>query len=166
MQADLTGELAGAGRSPAIAAVMAGRADLMAATEANYRAVIAPQDPGGLPSAERLALACRIARLNGDAILADHYQQAAGTGPTLAAALAATLADPGAPAPANPRLAAILRHVDLVTREPREATRGDVAALLAAGLAEADVVRLSQLVAFVSYQARLLAGLRLIGATA
>jgi uncharacterized protein YciW len=61
------------------------------------------------------------------------------------------------------RLAAILRHVDMVTRTPRQATRADIEALKAAGVEEADIVRLSELVAFVSYQARVIAGLRLPG---
>ena len=159
MPTDVIAALAGAGANPAIAAAMAGRAELMAASQANYQAVIAPDDPGGLSYAERLALACRIATLNGDAGLAAHYR--AGLGDDLAG-----IADPAAAAPADPRLAAMLRHVDLVTRRPREATRADIAALAAAGLATADIVRLSQVIAFVNYQLRVIAGLRLIGSAA
>jgi len=61
-------------------------------------------------------------------------------------------------------MAAILRHVDLIAATPREATRADIAALQAAGVATGDIVRLSQLIAFVSFQLRLIAGLRLMGA--
>ena len=147
MPVDVIAALSGAAQNPAIAAAMQGRADLMAASQSNYQAVITPDDPGGLSHAERRALASRIARLNGDPALAAHY----GAEPT------------GTP---DARLAAILRHVDLVTQTPREATRADIAALTAAGLATADIVRLSQVIAFVNYQLRVIAGLRLIGAAA
>jgi len=129
---------------------MAHRADLMAASQRNERAVIAPLDPGGLSHGERRFIASRIARRNGDAALAAHYATGAG--------------NPDAPDDA--RWAAILRHVDLVTERPKDATRADIAGLIAAGIAEADIVRLSQLIAFVNYQVRVIAGLRLIGARA
>ncbi len=159
MPVDVIAVLADAADNPAVAAAMAGRADLMAASEANYRAVMTPDDPGGLSGEERRALACRIAMLNGDAPLAKHYVTGLG-------AAGAALADPEAPSPADTRLAAMLRHVDLVTRHPREATRADIAALTAAGLATADIVRLSQVIAFVNYQLRVITGLRLIGGAA
>ncbi len=141
METDTILTLAGA----ALAPVFAHRADLMAASMRNERAVIAPDDPGGLSHAERLTLASRIALRNGDEALAAHY------------ASEVTPHD-------DARWAAILRHVDLVTDRPKDATRADIAALRAAGVAEADIVRLSQVIAFVNYQVRVIAGLRLIGA--
>lgn len=145
---------------PALAAVLAGRAELMRASQANYDAMLAPRDPDGIGHAERLALACRIARLAGDHRLAAHYREALehdGDNSALAA-----LADPAAPLPAGRRHAAMLRHVDLVTCTPREATHQDIVALRQAGLAEADIVSLAQLIAFMSYQVRVVAGLRLL----
>jgi uncharacterized protein YciW len=112
----------------------------------NERAVIAPDAPGGLSHAQRRALARRIAERNGDPALAAHYAPGA------------------APDADEPRWAAILRHVDLVTQRPKDATQSDIAALRAAGIAEPDIVRLSQVIAFVNYQVRVIAGLRLIGA--
>ena len=131
--------------SPA-AAAMAERTALLQASEANYAAVLTPQDPGGLSHPERFALAARIAQLSGDAKLAAHYT-----------AHAANL-------PADARMTAILRHTDLVTLTPKDATAADIAALQEAGVDTADIVRLSQIIAFVSYQVRVIAGLRLIGA--
>ena len=55
---------------------------------------------------------------------------------------------------------AILSHVDLVTTRPRDATQADIAALRGAGVTEPDIVRLSQVVAFVNYQVRVIAGLQ------
>jgi len=64
------------------------------------------------------------------------------------------------------RAKAILRHTDLVTLNPKEATPDDVLALRTAGLDDADIVRLSELIAFVSYQIRVVAGLRLMAEVA
>jgi uncharacterized protein YciW len=141
VETDTIVTLAGAALGP----VIAHRADLMAASMRNERAVMAPDDPGGLSHAERLTLAGRIALRNRDEALAAHY----------ATAFAPT---------EDARWAAILRHVDLVTDRPKDATRADIAALRSAGVAEPDIVRLSQVIAFVNYQVRVIAGLRLIGA--
>ena len=128
-----------------VAEAMAARAALLQASEANYAAVLTPQDPGGLSHQARFMLAARIARLSGDDRLAAHY---------------AGHSEP----PEDARMPAILRHVDLVTLSPRDATADDIATLQQAGVADADIVRLSQVVAFVSYQVRVIAGLRLMGA--
>jgi uncharacterized protein YciW len=142
METDIIATLAAEAAGP----VLAHRADLMAASLRNERAVIAPAEPGGLSHAERRAIAGRIADRNGNADLATYYAAEA--------------------IPSDGRWTAILRHVDLVTERPKDATQADIAALRAAGIAEADIVRLSQLVAFVNYQVRVIAGLRLIGAAA
>lgn len=145
MDTDLIAALSGTGAAP----VMAHRADLMAATLRNQLAVMAPADPGGLSLAERRAIASRIALRNNDAALAALYAPQQGTD-----------------GPGDARWTAILRHVDLVTDHPKDATRADIAALRDAGVTEADIVRLSQVIAFVNYQVRVIAGLRLIGAAA
>ena len=61
------------------------------------------------------------------------------------------------------RIAAILAHSDLLTLRPRDATRGDIEALKAAGVEEPDIVRLAELAAFVNYQARVIRGLQALG---
>jgi uncharacterized protein YciW len=140
MDTDIIAELAGAAAAP----VLAHRADLMAASLRNERAVMTPDDPGGLSHAARRGLARRIALLNGSPALAAHY------------AIADYPPEDGA------RWDAILRHVDLVTVHPKDATRADIDTLRAAGVAEPDIVRLSQVIAFVNYQVRVIAGLRVI----
>ncbi len=136
-----------------LAVALAARAGLLAASQANYQAVFTPADPGGLPPGLRLALGARMARLGGDERLAAHYEAAA------------SYYEPDTDG-SDPRRQAILRHVDLVTAEPRQASAADIAALQDAGVAPADIVRLSQVIAFLSYQLRLIAGLRLMGAAA
>lgn len=59
-------------------------------------------------------------------------------------------------------LTVILRHTDRVTREPDQARAEHIEALLGAGLEPRDIVVLLQLIAFVNFQARLIAGLRLL----
>jgi uncharacterized protein YciW len=48
----------------------------------------------------------------------------------------------------------MLRHADLVTLNPSAATAVVLEALEAAGLTAAEIVTLSQIIAFVAYQAR------------
>ena len=160
--ADLIETLGGAG--PALAEVLAERAEIMRLSQAAHDAVLLPHAPGGISHAERAALAARMARWHRDEALEVHYRERlakAGEISTLAAV--ATGAAP-AQAAQDARLRAIIRHVDLVTLAPKDATKADIAALVAAGVAEPDIVRLAELIAFVNYQVRVIAGLRLLEA--
>ena len=56
----------------------------------------------------------------------------------------------------------ILAHVDRVTLDPADADKTDIDRLLAAGLTPRAVVSLSQLIAYVNFQSRVLAGLRML----
>jgi uncharacterized protein YciW len=58
---------------------------------------------------------------------------------------------------------AALRHADLLTTRPSAARKSDLDALKAAGFTPAGIVSLSQTIAFVAYQLRLVAGLRAFG---
>lgn len=158
--------LAGVRAGTALADALSQRSEIMGLSQASHDAVVRPRDPGGVGHAERAALAARMARWNADPALAEHYGallQEAGRTPILAAIADGDASESVA---AGPRLAAIIRHVDLVTRRTRDATQADIAALLAVGVAEADIVRIAELAAFVNYQARVIAGLRLLGAAA
>lgn len=158
--------MAGVRAGTPLAEALAQRAEIMGLSEASHDAVLLPRDPGGLSHAERAALAARMAGWNADAALVKHYRgllERAGETSLLAAVAAG---EPGERLDAAPRLAAIIRHADILTRRTRDATKADIAALVAAGIAEADIVRLAELAAFVNYQARVIAGLRLLGAAA
>ena len=146
---------AGISAESPLAGVLSGRSDILELTEKSHDAAIRPRQPGGLAHSERAALACRIARLNNEAALAQHYENLMGGG-------VQAIADTGFDGGGDPRLKVILRHTDLVAVNPKEAVSGDIAALKSAGIGEADIVRLSQLIAFVSYQVRVVAGLRLM----
>jgi CMD domain protein len=63
------------------------------------------------------------------------------------------------------RLVAALEHAHLLVFRPRDAAAADMKALLAAGWSTTGIVTFSQLVAFLSYQVRVVTGLRVLGAS-
>jgi len=60
----------------------------------------------------------------------------------------------------GPRLAAAFEHMHLLVLHPRDADPGALQALLDAGWSATDIVTLSQIAAFLSFQIRVVAGLR------
>ncbi|MBM7045822.1 MULTISPECIES: CMD domain-containing protein [Rhizobium] len=143
----------------ALANAMEKRAEILRLSQAAHDAVLLPRDPGGLSHGLRAALAARMARHNGNEALAAHYDtlvDRAGEPDTV------LLATPGTNV-SDPRTAEIVRHADMLTVAPREATRGNIEALREVGVTDADIVRLSELAAFVNYQVRVIAGMTLIG---
>ena len=142
-----------------LAGALSLRSDILELTENSHDASLRPNQPGGLSHAERAGLACRIAKRNNEAVLTRHYE-------TLFSVGSQAIADTGFDGGDDARMKAILRHTDLVTLNPKDATEDDVSALRSAGLDDADIVRLSELIAFVAYQIRLVAGLRLMAEVA
>ncbi len=123
-------------------------------------AVIDPRDAGGFPSGWRRAVAARIATLNALPDLAAHYL-AGVTDPALRG-----LADP-TEAGRDARERGVISFMDRVATQPRAVQAEEIEGLKAAGVAEADIVRLCELNAFMSYQCRVLAGLAVLkGASA
>jgi uncharacterized protein YciW len=152
--------LAGVMPGSPLAAVLSRRADIMTGSQAAHDAVLIPRDPGGLSHGVRAALAARMAVHLCESGLAAHYrglmEDADTTGDLMA------VADPALSAPADARIAAMVRYIDIVTLAPRNASATDITRLKAAGISEPDIVRLSELAAFVNYQARVIAGLKLL----
>lgn len=159
---DAIDEAAGLTAGSATHALRRERPEIVRLSQTSFDAALRPRDPGHLSRAERAALAERMARHFADARLAATY--AALLAAEEAAPAVRALADPAAPAPADARRAAILRHVDLVTLTPEAATMGDIDRLKAAGLTDRDIVTLAGLIAFVNYQIRVAAGLRMLEA--
>lgn len=155
----MTGErltaLAGIEASEALAL----RADILAMTDAASAAVLTPKETGAFSHSRRAALAARIARLNGKDDLAAHYGQGVKADDV-------PLADPSFDGGADEQLEAILAFTDRVATSPKDATADDIGNLSKAGVADADIVRLTQLNAFLAYEIRLIDGLRLLGARA
>lgn len=136
------------------------RPDYVDGAEICRDAVLSPGHGLGLGPALRAALAARMARLIGRDDLARSYDlmlDDAGSDDVLAAiASAAEVPD------ADGFTAAIVRHADLVTRTPRNNTKADIERLEAAGLTNPQIVALSELIAFVNFEARIIVGLEML----
>lgn len=157
---DVIASIVGIEAGSELAQVVEGRADIMALTQQTHDAALIPADPGGLSHAERAALACRIAKINDDQDFEAHFEallEKVGT-----TEITARIADIWFDGGADGRLQALIRHTDLVAHAPKNATRRDIELLQEAGFSDGDIVRLSELIAFVSYQIRVAAGLRLM----
>ena len=157
---------------PRIAAVEAGspvataldeRTTVLDLSERAHDAVIHPDDPGGLSLGLRVALATRVAATNEDGPLTEYYRAILDTAddvPPEVRELAVPAHQPSSEAGA--RLIAVVTHADRLTSAPETSTATTIEALQAAGVDDADIVRLTQLIGFVTYQVRVIAGLRLI----
>ncbi|MFI5447328.1 CMD domain protein [Polaromonas sp. UC242_47] len=155
--ADLIDTLAALPAGSAVFAVRHQRDKVVAATQGSYDSIFDPALSGAPSLAERLLAAHDIARLAGSAVLQAHYRERLQTLPLTSAQQAA---QGGQPPNGDPRLQAILGFTRTLTERPVE---GDQAALLqlpAAGLTTPEVVALAQLIAFVAYQLRVVAGLQ------
>lgn len=134
------------------------RPDVVRYTQTSDDAVFRPKSDGGLTRAERAAAALRIAHLLRDETLSAHYKALLAPldgGGRLVASLAAK--------PGTDRWGRILAHVDRVTLEPGASEPAHIGLLAGAGLSPQAIVALAQLIAYVNYQARVRAGLRMLG---
>ncbi len=150
--------LAGLPAGSPLAVLRRQRADVVAHMEGSDDVIFAPADDGGLSRRERASLALHIAALLRASQLARHYQ--ARVAALQAHELGATVPTDGA----DRRWRAMLTHVERVTLDPSSARREHIAALLDAGLSPRAVVALGQLIAYVNFQARVLAGLTMLRA--
>ena len=134
------------------------RVKVAAATQGSYDLLCAPGLPG-LSLVERLLVALYASRLTPSKELAAHYrEQLTAAGAELSLIELAEHAEPSnAP---TPRLAAILAFTRKLIEKPVEGDREALLTLPQAGLTTPEVVVLSQLIAFLSYQVRLVAGLK------
>ena len=138
----------------ALSRVVSTRGNIIGMTQIAEDAVLRPKEIGAFPHDLRAALASRVVRLAGDEALATYYAADAGR--------YAALAEPGNPGRQHEGLAAVLSFVDKVANQTREAAAEDISGLQAAGVADADIVRLCELVAFLAFQIRVISGLRLM----
>ena len=144
--------------SDGLGAALDTRANIIAATQAAEDAVLIPNETGAWSHDMRHALAARIARLHGETDAATHYS-AKVHDPKLA-----PLADSTQDGAAQD-MAVVCAFVDRVSAHTRDVNPSDILALQQGGVADADIVRLCELSAFLSYQLRVLAGMRLMGAS-
>ncbi|MGI8477813.1 MAG: CMD domain protein [Thermomicrobiales bacterium] len=133
-----------------------------------FEALLEPDDPAGMSREERETVALRVALLSASVELAAFHRgrlRALGVPDERVAAVASFPAAPAAEL-VSARLASMLRQTDRVTVEPGSAEAAHIADLAANGLEPRDIVTLGQLIGFLSYQVRVLAGLRALGGIA
>jgi CMD domain protein len=193
MTADVIDSLAGVAPGSKLDLIRRARPKTRENAQASYDALFAPADPRGVSPAERLALAAFTAGLSGAEATGAHYAAAlAARDGGLAEAVdhalrQAAVAGPYGLYPPGPlsrenqpgpayradqatadrlgaRLAAALEHAHLLVLHPRDAGPADLAALASKGWTTPEIVTLSQIVAFVSFQGRLVAGLAQLAA--
>ncbi|NJC69904.1 CMD domain protein [Planosporangium thailandense] len=189
---DVIDHLAGIDPGSHLDRVRSQRPEARSNAQASFEALFAPRRPGGFSAAERLAVAAFVTGLHQDAATAAFYAaRLAEQAPELAAPIAneieagRTTGPYGAYPAAGPlaaesvagpvyraagpdalgaRLAAALEHAHLLVFRPRESSPEALQALADADWSATDVVTLSQLVAFLSFQVRAVVGLRLLAA--
>ena len=142
--ADVIDTAAGLAPSSALQTARRFRSTVVEATQASHEALLYEPVPG-LSTADRLRVAVHCCEAAMAPQLAAHYR----------AMLA--LEPPGDAS--TPALPAMLTWAGLLTTDPRRGDREALQALQAAGLADPAIVALAQLVAFLSYQTRVVAGL-------
>jgi CMD domain protein len=158
---DILNQFAGLTQASPLAHLRAQRPEVVRYAQGSYETLLEPGDPAGVSHQERHMIALRIAVLTPNpAVAAWHRDRSRALGAS-DATLAAIEQFPGGAA-FSPRNMAILRHTDLLTRDPGAATPSHLADLKAAGLSPRDIVTVSQLIALLSFQVRVLAGLRLL----
>lgn len=191
---DVIDTLAGIEPGSRLDAIRAGRPQARLQAQTSFRALFAPDPLGGVTTAERFAIASFVAGLHAqpetmqfyaaqlagvDKALHDAIQaelpRAAGSGP-YGSYPDGPLVPENTPGPeyrlAEPRrsalgrLAAALEHAHMLVFHPRDSSAARLQALLNAAWSTDDIVTISQLVAFLSFQIRVIAGLRTLAAAA
>jgi alkylhydroperoxidase domain protein/CMD domain protein len=161
---DVIAELSGIQPGSVLAELRAQRPEAMTHAQGSYAALFDPTEVRGLSRAERLAVALRVATLHNATAAAAHYRRRLIGLATNLMVIAAAEGDAGAQ-PGSPRLQALLQHADLLSTRPSQAGPENLQALADVGLTTQAIVTLSQTIAFVGFQVRVIAILQLLGGT-
>jgi len=159
---DVINHFAGIVPGSPLAQVREQRPETLRHAQGSFRALLEPDDPGGVSREEREAIALRVATLERFPDVAAFHRdrlRTLGAGDDLISAVERFSDGGGLPA----RLAAILRHTDMLTTSSRSGSPEAIEALRRAGLSARDIVTVSQLIAFMSYEIRMIALLRAMG---
>lgn len=155
---DTIDQLAGLQADHALHAIRHQRAKVALATQACEDLLLGSELPSTLSQAERLVLAAEQARVSGITALQQLYQQRA-QALALPPALRRVLDEHGCTT-GDARLDAMRHFVRSLSLEPAQSDRQALLNIPAAGVSVDDTVLLAQLIGFVSYQARVIAGLQ------
>lgn len=155
---DLIDRLVGLRPGDATYAVRHQREKVAAATQGSYDALFDPA-LSDTPLAERLLVALYACRLTPAPELAAHYRQALRDANV--DSILIQIAEQGSASDfSDPRLSAIFEFTRKLIEKPVEGDRAALQTLPNAHISTPAIVALSQLIAFLSYQIRLVAGLK------
>jgi len=164
---DTIDAILGVDASSSIAQLRAKKPELAQQLQDYYLSIFAPtpESAAQLSLHDRALVAVRVAAHTKSQAVEDWYAE-------LARASGATTVDIertedltntwSTPSP----LGVAIQHADLLTTAPASATADDLQRLKDAGFTPVGILSLSQTIAFVSYQLRLIAALRALGASA
>ena len=188
---DVIDTLVGIAPGSKLDAIRANRSEARKHAQASYASLFEPREVGGVAAYERNVIAAFVAGLHGEPRTIAFYAARLPTNlrATVAAEVAAAsnkgpyghfpkgpLSTEDAPGPTwkmseagrqalGARLAAAFEHTHMLVFHPRDAAAPALQALLDAGWSTTDIVTLSQLVAFLSYQIRVVSGLSTLAST-
>ena len=148
----------------AIAALRSHKPELAVQLQAYYDSIFQPDAPSAaeLSLADRAVVAVRVASHTGSAAVVDWYAALANAEGVDAETLS-RVQDVQVSWTGDTRLGAAIQRADLITTNPAGAEASHLQELKASGFSPAAILSLSQVIAFVSYQLRLIAGLRALG---
>lgn len=148
-------KLGAATAGDALLSALEARHTIFSMTQQAEDAVLRPADKGAWPLTLRVALAARIAAVNSLPDLAQHYCEME----DLAQYRDITSPDNDGH---SLGLSHVIAYMDAVAISPSDTQVDDVRALQQAGVTDADIVRLTELNAFMAYQVRLVSALALM----
>ena len=188
---DVIDTLVGIAPGSKLDAIRANRSEARKHAQASYTSLFEPRDMAGVTADERHALAAFVAGLHGEPRTEAFY--AAKLPAALRSAIATEgaagrskgpygrfpkgpLSVEDAPGPSwkvsdagrqalGARLPAAFEHTHMLVFQPRDAAAPALQALLDAGWSTTDIVTISQLVSFLAYQIRVVAGLSTLAST-
>ncbi|MDP1749580.1 MAG: CMD domain protein [Reyranella sp.] len=188
---DVIDTLVGIAPGSKLDAIRANRSEARKHAQASYTSLFEPRDPAGVTADERHAIAAFVSGLHGEPKTDAFYtaKLPAGLRAAVAAEVAAAkskgpygrfpkgpLSAEDAPGPTwkvsdanrktlGARLPAAFEHTHMLVFHPRDAAAPALQSLLDAGWSTTDIVTVSQLVAFLSYQIRVVSGLSTLAST-
>ena len=188
---DVIDSLVGIAPGSKLDAIRAQRTEARKHAQASYTSLFEPKELGGVSADERHAIAAFVAGLHAepktDAFYAAKLPANLRTAVAAEVAAAKTKGPYGhfpkgplsvedAPGPTwkvsdaghtalGPRLTAAFEHTHMLVFHPRDASAPSLQSLLDAGWSTNDIVTISQLVSFLSYQIRVVSGLGVLAST-
>ena len=161
---DTIDRLAGLNAENPLFATRHERSKVAVATQACEDLLLGHTLAAALTQAERLVLAAEQARVSGVTALEAEYRSRATVLDSALSPELRQILDAAGSTTGNPRLDAMLHFVRSLALNPAQSDQAALLAIPAAGLSVNDTVLLAQLIGFVAYQARLLAGVQAMAA--